>query len=348
MKRISLFAVGAALAVSASAGLQGLSHKIERIVGDENVGVAIITCNGDSMVMRGDDRYDMASVMKFHQAAALARTMDYDSIMGGMVTVEATDLAKDTWSPLRASAPATPFDIATVSLLDYSLMMSDNNAADILFDRFLSPAQTDSVLRAEGMAAQFALRHTEKEMHADSTALGNWTTPADAASCIYRFFTADTTASATLVKAIMARDTPFGTKRIVAGVTAGAAKVFHKTGTGFNGPNGTPTAINDLAFISYPRPGGYGCYALAVFVKDFSGTAEQGEAMIADISEAVWNAIIVDEFVAMNNASTAGPRTSPTSGRDPKREKQQLGEILFDIASSIIYEAIDSKLSGDN
>ena len=118
----------------------------------------------------------------------------------------AEDLRRDTWSPMRAAADEVPFDISPVGLLDYSLNMSDNNAADILFDRLLAPAKVDSIVRNDYGAQKFAIGATEAMMHADtSTSRLNRATALDAAKFIYRFFTADTTASATLVKAVMAK-----------------------------------------------------------------------------------------------------------------------------------------------
>lgn len=342
--RVYAFLAYVLLSVSSYAALPGLAERLTEIIGNNDVGVAVLTSDGDALSFSGDTYYDMCSVVKFHQAAAMARVMDFDSIMNTTVLVDSADMHADTWSPMRASLHSLPYEASVVELLDYSLNVSDNNAADVLFSRFVSPERVERILRDAGLASDISVRSTEAQMHADNNRVPNLTTPNDAARCIYRFFTADTTASATLVKAIMARESPFGKERIPAGVAQGETKVFHKTGTGFEGANGTPRAINDLAFISYKRPGGYSCYALAVFVRDFAGSKQDGETLIADISSAVWSAVVVNESLAMN----AGARVRASKiekAPETKEEKFSWVGALFDAAGEIIFDAIDRKLS---
>lgn len=328
------------------AALNGLSDKLAALIGENNVGVSLITSDGDTLLINGSEFYDMASVVKFHQAAALAKTMDFDSIMNRMIKVDTDDMHADTWSPMRATLKEFPCEISLVGLLDYSLNYSDNNASDIIFKHFRSPNEVETILRDASLVSDISLRSTESDLHADGNRIPNLTTPDDASRFIYRFFTADTTASATLIKAIMARESPFGKNRIPAGVAEGEAKVFHKTGTGFEGTNGTPRAINDLAFISYKRPGGYSCYSLAVFIRDFKGTKAEGEKLIADISNAVWTSVIVNESMAMNAAAASKVRASKVSkAQEASGEKLSLGSLMFDAVTQIIFNAIDSKLS---
>lgn len=336
---------GFLLPLALEAGLSDVPRRIAEIVGDADVGIAVVTSDGENYVRNGDEYFDMASVMKFHQAAALARVMDFDSIMNATVRLSADDLHKDTWSPMRASVQSLPYDASLVELLDYSLNFSDNNAADVIFNRYMAPAEVERVLRESSLASDIKIRSTEAQMHSADVYVPNETTPLDAAKCIYRFFTADTTASATLVKAIMARETPFGTERITAGVERGAAKVFHKTGTGFENPDGSLAAINDLAFVSYKRPGGYSCYAIAVFVRDFKGSKSEGEQLIADISRAVWSAVIVGESMAMGNSAAIPTRKGGPAAASV--EKYTVGDALFDITTNILFDVIDRKISGE-
>ena len=323
-----LFLILLHLAVgSAYAGLAGLGNRLSRIIGKEDVGVAVITCYGDTLTVNGDSLYDLASVAKFHQAAALARTEGYEELTGAKIEIDPTTLEKNTWSPMRAAAGSETFTLSPAELLDYSLMMSDNNAADILFDHYNSPAEVDSILHAAGYPGRYRIAYTERQMHSDSLGAANTGTPLSAAAAINRFFASDTTASATLVKALMARVSPFGTGRIVAGLKDKDAKVFHKTGTGFNAANGTPAALNDLAFISFKTNWGYGCSSLAVFVRDYSGSRKEGEQLIADISAAVWDAIMVDEVNAMN-ASASVP-AGKAGRRPPEAPKESFLQALM-------------------
>lgn len=343
-KRTILFAALLA-SVASYAGINGLTDRLKAIAGTNDVGVALITCYGDTVSLNGSDTYDMASVCKFFQAAAIACTTDYDELTGTEITIDPAELEPNTWSPLRASAGKEKFRLSPAQLLDYSLMVSDNNAADILSDRLCSPARVDSILRAKGYPGEYRIAFTEKEMHADSLGAVNTCSPVAAAAAINRFFTADTTASATLVKALMSRESPFGKERIIAGLVGKDAKVFHKTGTGFNATNGTPAALNDLAFVSFKTEWGYSCYSLAVFVRNFSGSRAEGEKMIADISAAVWDAVIVNEVEMANSLARvpANKVSRPTVTVRQNTWKSLLGDMF----ECVVEEAFNHALGID-
>jgi len=307
MRHILLFLL--AFPLLAQASIQGLRERLTDIIGDNDVSVALLTAAGDTLGIRSDENRELASVMKFFQAAALTRVLSYGAMMEDTVEVTAHDLHKNTWSPLRASVSSLPVSLPPIALLDYSLIMSDNNAADILFDRYASPAKVDSIVRKTYHIDNFSIRHTEDAMHRNpALSAENFTSAATATGLIYKFFTADTTSAATVIKAVMSRETPFGANRIPAGISKNAAKVFHKTGTGFTDSQGRISAVNDLAFISYPRPQGYSCYALGIFIANFDGTTEEAEKLIADISNTVWSAVIVDEFIALNKSASDIPQ----------------------------------------
>lgn len=330
--------------VIANAGLPGLRDTLANIIGDRHVAVAMISSRGDTITAGTDDFIDLASVMKFHQAAAISRIADFDTLVGKKITVTNEDLRRDTWSPMRAAATTVPFDISPVELLDYSLNMSDNNAADILFAHFASPEVVDSIVRRDYGATNFAIGVNEARMHADpALSRHNKSTALDAAALIYRFFTADTTASATLVKAVMARNSPFGRERIPAGMPNSAAKVFHKTGTGFTAPDSTVTPVNDLAFISYPTATGFACYSLAVFTGGLR--VPEAESLIADISRAVYTAVIVNESLSMNAAASvwAGKKTSTDTGIYNDDNSYTWGDFITDAVFEIIDNALEHR-----
>lgn len=335
-----------AAAINASAALGGLRQKLQQLAGDNNAGIAVITCYGDTVAVNGNELYDMASVAKFHQAVALAKTLSFEQLADTKIAIDPATLDRNTWSPMRAAAGSDTLTLSPAHLLDYTLMMSDNNAADILFNRFNSPAAVETILRRSGYPGDFSIRYTERQMHTDSLGACNISTPLAAAAAINRFFASDTTASATLVKAIMSRETPFGKERILAGLEGKGAKVFHKTGTGFNNANGTPNAINDLAFVSYKTDCGYRCYSIAVFLKDFGGTKAEGEKLTADISSAVWDAIMVEEVNAMNVSAniSAGRKSRPST---TVSEPSFLGSFLGAVGEAILDDVLDRALGLD-
>ncbi len=322
------------------ASLPGLSDSLTNIIRQRQIGVALITSDGDTLTAGSSKYFELASVVKFHQAAAISRITDFDTLIRKSISVTHDDLPRNTWSPMRASATKVPFEITPVELFDYSLNMSDNNAADLLFKHFSSPSVTDSIIRSDYGIGDFGIGATEKEMHKDnSTSLKNYSTPLSAAELIYRFFTADTTASATLVKAVMARNTPFGSQRIPAGMPTSSAKVFHKTGTGFTAPDSTVSPVNDLAFVSYPTARGFACYSLAVFTNGMA--LEEAEKFIADISRVVYTAVIVKESLAMNADTKIWARSKPTStGIRTSEDSYTWGDIFTDAILTIVDNAL--------
>lgn len=338
---IRLIIIVAALTIStiASASVHQLRQRLEALIGNHDVALALRCAGGDTLSINGNEARELASAMKFFQAAALAHNTPYENLVSDSVIITETDLHKDTWSPLRASVDKLPLALPPAALLHYSLAMSDNNAADILFDRYLPPLKVDSTIRCRYGIENFAVRHTEAEMHADPRlSAHNYSSAIDATDLIYRFFTGDTIAEATLVKAIMGSDTPFGRERIMAGINNSAAKVFHKTGTGFDTPDGRTSTINDLSFVSYPTHHGYSCYALGIFVKDFDGTRAEAEKLIADLSAAVWGTIIVDQVAIMNrNVNSIGIKKNKKIEPYPNDEWK---EALFDATMTAILEAV--------
>ena len=68
------------------------------------------------------------------------------------------------------------------------------------------------------------------------------------------------------------------------------AVIGHKTGTGFTSLNGLPQGINDVGFVRLPT-GRY--YAIAVFIKSSQKNMVETEQIIADISEIVYQHIIL-------------------------------------------------------
>ena len=60
----------------------------------------------------------------------------------------------------------------------------------------------------------------------------------------------------------------------------------HRTGSGYVNPQGEIIAVNDGGYVTLPSGQSY---SIAVFVKDFAGTQDEAESVIAKISELVYN-----------------------------------------------------------
>ncbi len=312
MRKLIIIAVALAMACAAMATPSAhLQKALDRFAGVPGVGIAVITSQGDTAGVNADSVFALESVVKFYQAVALSHMLG-DRLLTDSILVAKSDLKAGTWSPLRARYPAGGYYISPVSLLEYTMLMSDNNAADILFDRYGSPALIDSVLRRVSPARDFGLRYTEDEMHADpARCSSNHATPADAATLMHSFFCSDTTSM--IVRAVMSQPTVFGATRLPAGLPAGRATIFHKTGTGFASEGGTGNT-NDVGFVYYPRSdGSFGFYTIAVFLRDRKGAPEEAERLVAAISEAVWSAMqVADSDYALSGTQPAGKPNRPT------------------------------------
>lgn len=339
--RIYSFFLVLILSVTALHG-ESLEGRIAAAVGNDDMGVAVITAWGDTVSVNGDKPYELQSVMKFYQALAMSRTMSAVELLNTKVTYGADDLKPDTWSPLRAvNSEGGTVDLST--LLYYSLRMSDNNAADILFDRFLSASGVDSVLKADTPAKNFAIARTEDEMHKNpSLAAENWSTPLDCAALFHYAFGGEQTESLAAIQAVMATKSAFGNSRIVKGV--GNGTVFNKTGTGFE--NGDKlTAVNDAAFVYFPlSEGGFGQYSIAVFASDCR--QDEAENKIAEISEIVWSYHIMraNEQMAAG-INIPGVRNRPSGGTadsDDNVGQKILGAALL---TAVVVDEIANRVS---
>ena len=90
------------LLLALTAGAQSLADELRREIGSDNIGVAVITSWGDTVVVNGERHYPLMSVFKFHRAVALARKLGYPGILATEVEVSPDDLREDTWSPYEA------------------------------------------------------------------------------------------------------------------------------------------------------------------------------------------------------------------------------------------------------
>lgn len=277
----------AAAPVSAEGNLKTQLQKI--IAGaDARVGVAVIA-DGDTLTVNGSPDYPLMSVMKLHQAVAVARILEERGLpLTTAVHIYVQDLKAGTWSPLRDARPGGGFDMSVAELLRYTLQQSDNNACDILFDRFAAPEHVDSIIRSMGFR-DFRIAATEDEMHRDlKKCRENVSSPLSAADLMDRL------ASGTLPLgkeyADFIRSTLLecrtGLNRLPLPLEGSGALIGHKTGTSDREADGRWTGINDVGFVLLPDGRSY---TLAVFISDSALGMEENEKLIADISGAVYS-----------------------------------------------------------
>lgn len=279
------------LTAAAPASAEGnLKTQLQKIIAgaDARVGVAVIA-DGDTLTVNGSPDYPLMSVMKLHQAVAVARILEERGLpLTTAVHIYVQDLKAGTWSPLRDARPGGGFDMSVAELLRYTLQQSDNNACDILFDRFAAPEHVDSIIRSMGFR-DFRIAATEDEMHRDlKKCRENVSSPLSAADLMDRL------ASGTLPLgkeyADFIRSTLLecrtGLNRLPLPLEGSGALIGHKTGTSDREADGRWTGINDVGFVLLPDGRSY---TLAVFISDSALGMEENEKLIADISGAVYS-----------------------------------------------------------
>ena len=267
-----------------------LTDSISRITAacPGEVGVAVIVGGTDTVVVNDRSVYPMMSVFKLHQALALCNRFDRDGrSLDTLLTIRRDELDPHTWSPMLKEHREALIALPVADLLRYTLVWSDNNASNVLFERLLGVAATDSFVATLIPRASFQIAYTEAEMSADhAKAYSNYTSPLGAAMLMDRLF-ADSIVSRPKQRFIqrLLGECTTGKDRIAAPLLDKAGvTIAHKTGSGYTA-NGILAAHNDVAHICLP--GGVR-YTLAVFVKDFRGNEAQASRVAARISAAVY------------------------------------------------------------
>lgn len=268
-----------------------LTDSINRIVSayPGEIGVAVIINSTDTVTVNNMSVYPMMSVFKLHQALAVCDRFDRDGLsLDTLLTIHREDLDPKTWSPMMKEHPEPSFVLPVRDLLRYTITQSDNNASNIMFERLVNVAETDSFIATIIPRESFQIACTESEMSADHVkAYSNYTSPLGAAILIDRLFN-DSLVSQEKQVFIMKSlgECVTGKDRIAAPLLGkDGVSIAHKTGSGYT-DNGVLAAHNDVAYITLPNGVGY---SLAVFVKDFKGNESQASQVAARVSATVYS-----------------------------------------------------------
>lgn len=271
-----------------------LADSITRMVADcpGEIGVAVIVNGTDTVSINDRCVYPLMSVFKVHQALAVCEWCDRKgTALDSLLIIRKDELDPATWSPMREERSEPSFALSISDLLRYSLVQSDNNASNILFERLVNVEETDIFIARLIPRSCFRLVCTESEMAADHSKAGlNRTSPLGAAILMDKLF------SETLVSRRKQdfieeclRKCATGQDRIPAPLLGKTGVVIaHKTGSGYT-ENGILAASNDVAYIILPN-GVH--YSLAVFVKDFIGTEAEAARISARISAVVYSLLV--------------------------------------------------------
>ena len=114
-----------------------LENRIDSLLNGKKatVGIAVWTDKGDMLRYNDHVHFPLLSVFKFHVALAVLDKMDKQSIsLDSIVSIKASQMLPNTYSPLRKKFPDQDFTITLRELMQYSISQSDNNACDILIE----------------------------------------------------------------------------------------------------------------------------------------------------------------------------------------------------------------------
>ena len=251
------------------------------------IGIALVINGKDTLTVNNDVQYPLMSVFKLHQAVAVCHTLEEQNIpLDTILHIKREELKENTYSPLRDRHTEDQLSISIKELLEYTLLLSDNNACDILFNHITDVKSTNSYLQSL-ITAPFTLAATEDEMHTSpQLCYTNWSTPLATVQLIegllnqkmiqgeYRSF---------IIKTMLACQT--GKNRLPAFIKHKDVRIGHKTGTGDKNSSGKFIAINDAGFIILPD-GTY--YTVAIFIKDSTKSIEEAEQIIATVSNRIY------------------------------------------------------------
>ena len=268
-----------------------LQNDIEKIIEgkDATIGIAIIIDGKDTISINGNRPFPMLSVYKLPIAIALGEyTHSTLKLFPDSITITRNDLKENTYSPMRDKyGSIDTLNVSLKELLAYSLQESDNNASDILLNLMPSSEYVTKYFQNIGLDG-INISTSEDEMHEDiSLCYDNSATPLAMASLLSRFDRDFKDQYSMTIKNLM-ESCATGQNRIVKPLKDSNAIVGHKTGTGFELPDGRLMAINDVGYIILPS-GLH--YSLAIFIENSGYDMETTEDIIAQISQKVYKAL---------------------------------------------------------
>lgn len=275
----------------------GLQSALEQFVADKDahIGIAVIIDGRDTVAVNAHEQFPMLSVYKFPIALAMAEVCRERNIpLDRMIEFGRDDLHADTYSPMTvhilssSTVHTEELKMPMTSLLRYMLQQSDNNASDIVMREAGGADTVDSYLKKIGIDG-IRVYCSEADMHSDnSLCYANSSTPMAMARLMDWFDNMHDDSISATIKHMM-ETCATGTGRLQAPIVDAGGVTGHKTGTGFELPDGRLMAVNDAGYVHLPDGRRY---YIAVFIDNSGYDLEASEALIAEISR-----IVVEEML---------------------------------------------------
>ena len=295
-KTILCILIGCLLAMNnllAGNPVKQVVREIDSLLSDNKaqVGVAVLTDDGQRILVNNDARYPLMSVFKIPVALAVLHKLDREHISPDqIIPIKAAQLLPNTYSPLRDKFPNQDISISFRDLLKYSITLSDNNACDILIDYAGGIAEVDKYLKTLGVK-DISLSATEAQMHEDNKRPdANWGTPSAMTDLLKLFHDKDLFARPykdflwnTLIETSTGKDK-------LKGLLPEEVVVGHKTGSSNRTKEGIKIGDNDAGFVCLPDGT---IYYIAVFVMNSQETDKTNASIIAQISKIVYEYMLI-------------------------------------------------------
>lgn len=259
---------------------------------DARIGIAVIINGNDTVSVNGERDFPMMSVSKFPLALTIAHWIDAHGMsLNDSITFSEAALHENTYSPMLKKYGKSRNIMSIRELLEWSLVDSDNNAADILLNYIGGTSGATSIMRQIGLSDDIVIGASEDDMHRDPyLSYLNRTTPLAMAQLFDRFNSEIRKMSQTYSEiSAMLEQCHTGIDRLAEPLLTTNVTIGHKTGTGFPTPEGRISAINDCGYVNMPNGMRY---SIAVFVADSGYDMAATSAIIADISKIVWEEMI--------------------------------------------------------
>ncbi len=216
--------------------------------------------------------------------------MDKQSIsLDSIVSIKASQMLPNTYSPLRKKFPDQDFTITLRELMQYSISQSDNNACDILIEYAGGIKHINDYICRLSIDS-FNLSETEDGMHSSFEAVyRNWSTPSAMVRLLRTADEKELFSNKELKDFLWQTmiDTETGANKLK-GMLPTKTVLGHKTGSSDRNADGMKTADNDAGLVILPDGRKY---YIAAFVMDSYETDEDNANIIARISRMVYDAM---------------------------------------------------------
>jgi beta-lactamase class A len=279
-----------ALFVGPAIAQESLRQQIRSIAAEAN-GKVSVACSLPGTSLNGDldpnAHPPMQSVFKLPLAMTILHQVEQEKLALDQPIHFLPDdrILPHAYSPLQDKFPRAGVDVPLQELLQMSVSLSDNVAADMLLRLAGGPRAVNDYIASLGISG-FHLVDGEHALHRDETLqYRNWFEPAGAVQLLRRISDNSplTPRDTDLLLSWMRLSTL--TKRLQGDLPQGTS-VAHKTGTS-DAVRGLAAATNDIGLVTLPNGSRL---AIAVFITDSTADDATRDRVIARISRAIYDA----------------------------------------------------------